>query len=90
MPVTNRVRAEHTRTFTGCRTCRRRHAKCDEERPKCGACSRLGLKCGGYSAQLSWVTDEDDADSNGQQALCYRYPLFSGMYGHLDSNEVVA
>ncbi|CAH0053713.1 unnamed protein product [Clonostachys solani] len=88
MPVTNRVRAEHSRTFTGCRTCRRRHAKCDEERPECGACSRLGLKCGGYSAQLSWVTDEYDADSNDQPALCYRYPLFSDLERRIMSDSL--
>ncbi|BFZ53147.1 hypothetical protein PYCC9005_000170 [Savitreella phatthalungensis] len=34
-----------TRTRTGCSTCRARRVKCDEQKPACGACGRLGLKC---------------------------------------------
>lgn len=32
----------------GCVTCRRRRVKCDETRPFCKACLRLGLECAGY------------------------------------------
>ncbi|QIX00342.1 hypothetical protein AMS68_005859 [Peltaster fructicola] len=28
-----------------CQTCRTRKSKCDEQRPKCGLCQRLGLDC---------------------------------------------
>ncbi|KAJ9615730.1 hypothetical protein H2200_001807 [Cladophialophora chaetospira] len=31
-----------------CLTCKRRHVKCDEARPTCSPCRRLGLDCGGY------------------------------------------
>ena len=37
----------------GCRTCRRRHVKCDEARPTCHDCSRLKLKCEYGSPPLS-------------------------------------
>jgi hypothetical protein len=33
------------RTLSGCLTCRRRRKKCDEARPQCTTCSRLGLRC---------------------------------------------
>ncbi|KAF4550695.1 Fungal Zn(2)-Cys(6) binuclear cluster domain-containing protein 6 [Elsinoe fawcettii] len=28
-----------------CQTCRSRKSKCDEQRPKCGLCTRLGVEC---------------------------------------------
>lgn len=33
------------RSVKGCSTCKGRSKKCDETRPKCGACSRLDLDC---------------------------------------------
>jgi hypothetical protein len=33
------------RTLSGCLTCRRRRKKCDDVRPQCTLCSRLGLHC---------------------------------------------
>ncbi|KAL9044983.1 MAG: hypothetical protein Q9214_001920 [Letrouitia sp. 1 TL-2023] len=32
-----------------CLTCKRRRVKCDEARPACSPCCRLGLDCGGYA-----------------------------------------
>lgn len=46
-----------SRTFTGCRTCRSRHLKCDEARPTCSTCLRLNLECRGYEARLLWVSE---------------------------------
>ncbi|KAF2717026.1 hypothetical protein K431DRAFT_256312 [Polychaeton citri CBS 116435] len=43
------------RTFTGCKTCRRRRVKCGEERPACNQCRRLELHCEGYDALLQWM-----------------------------------
>ncbi|KAK4226390.1 hypothetical protein QBC38DRAFT_480562 [Podospora fimiseda] len=40
------------RSSTGCQTCRKRHVKCDEKRPTCLDCSRLGLECE-YTAPLT-------------------------------------
>jgi hypothetical protein len=33
----------------GCATCKQRRVKCDEGRPECQECQRLGRECGGYS-----------------------------------------
>ncbi|KAH6980831.1 fungal-specific transcription factor domain-containing protein [Ilyonectria sp. MPI-CAGE-AT-0026] len=84
-------KVERTRTFTGCRTCRSRHAKCDEARPQCGTCQRLGLDCGGYGARLFWITDdsalrpEQQLSHRGSQ---FRYPLFTEAHRRLMSAEL--
>ncbi|RSL52044.1 hypothetical protein CEP53_008220 [Fusarium sp. AF-6] len=39
----------------GCSTCRRRKKKCDEGRPFCLACRKLGVVCPGYQKLLRWV-----------------------------------
>jgi Fungal Zn(2)-Cys(6) binuclear cluster domain len=44
------------RSRTGCWTCRTRKVKCDEGRPVCGQCSRLGHNCD-YSPRLSFRDD---------------------------------
>ncbi|KAI0106604.1 hypothetical protein F4776DRAFT_645915 [Hypoxylon sp. NC0597] len=42
------------RTRTGCRNCRIRRKKCDERRPACSACIRLGRQCDGYATKLKF------------------------------------
>ncbi len=44
------------RSRTGCWTCRKRKVKCDEGRPQCGQCSRLGHTCD-YSPRLAFRDD---------------------------------
>jgi hypothetical protein len=44
------------RSRTGCWTCRTRKVKCDEGRPVCGQCSRLGHVCD-YNPRLSFRDD---------------------------------
>ncbi|KIW42503.1 uncharacterized protein PV06_06048 [Exophiala oligosperma] len=44
------------RSRTGCWTCRTRKVKCDERRPECGQCSRLGHTCD-YSPRLAFRDD---------------------------------
>ncbi|ODN79329.1 hypothetical protein, variant [Cryptococcus amylolentus CBS 6039] len=41
---TGRPKRKRVRTVTGCRTCRARRVKCDEQRPKCGNCLRHPLR----------------------------------------------
>jgi hypothetical protein len=36
------------RAKTGCGTCRRRKKKCDEAKPECNNCTRIGVICQGY------------------------------------------
>lgn len=38
-------RRSRVRSKDGCKTCRRRRVKCDEIKPRCGPCTRLGKKC---------------------------------------------
>ncbi|KAL4935276.1 hypothetical protein BDV06DRAFT_207346 [Aspergillus oleicola] len=33
------------RSRNGCKSCRERRTKCDEQKPSCGTCTRLGRKC---------------------------------------------
>lgn len=47
-------KAVRRRTFTGCWTCRSRRVKCDEARPQCSRCTRLGVQCEGYGIRLNW------------------------------------
>ncbi|TRX93233.1 hypothetical protein FHL15_005812 [Xylaria flabelliformis] len=42
------------RTRTGCLTCREDGYKCDEQKPFCGRCVRLGKRCKGYGLKLKW------------------------------------
>lgn len=51
-----RSRRAHTKTRTGCRTCRQRKVKCDETRPICTNCSKRGLhsECE-YRDTVVWV-----------------------------------
>ncbi|KAJ9418997.1 fungal-specific transcription factor domain-containing protein [Fusarium oxysporum] len=75
-----RSKVGRTRTFTGCRTCRRRHTKCDEGRPSCRVCGQSGLNCDGYGARLQWASDNSAELANDHQASDLhrlRYPLFS-------------
>ncbi|KAK8062914.1 hypothetical protein PG997_015011 [Apiospora hydei] len=51
----------YTRTRTGCFTCREDGYKCDEQKPHCGRCLRLGKTCKGYGVRLKWHTLETPA-----------------------------
>ncbi|KAI0385121.1 hypothetical protein F5Y04DRAFT_277187 [Hypomontagnella monticulosa] len=41
-------RTSAPKTRTGCITCKRRHIKCDEEKPHCSNCVQGGRQCEGY------------------------------------------
>ncbi|KAI0470767.1 hypothetical protein GGR56DRAFT_682753 [Xylariaceae sp. FL0804] len=44
-----RKRASKPKVRTGCISCKRRHVKCDEEKPSCAECDRIGIMCEGYA-----------------------------------------
>ncbi|WWC91482.1 uncharacterized protein L201_006428 [Kwoniella dendrophila CBS 6074] len=51
---------KNQRKRSGCLTCRLRKKKCDEGKPACGACTRLGLDCMGYEAKRpTWMNKKD-------------------------------
>lgn len=45
---------QHTRTKTGCLTCRQRKKKCDERKPTCRNCEHKNVPCGGYKLPMKW------------------------------------
>ncbi|WWD21426.1 hypothetical protein CI109_105911 [Kwoniella shandongensis] len=50
------------RAKTGCITCRLRKKRCDEAKPICATCSRLGIECLGYGAKRpKWLREKDNA-----------------------------
>ncbi|KAH8649481.1 hypothetical protein BGZ60DRAFT_201347 [Tricladium varicosporioides] len=44
----NRKRAKKPKVRTGCRTCKVRRVKCDEQKPHCKKCLAFGVTCDGY------------------------------------------
>ncbi|KAJ5919872.1 hypothetical protein N7454_009707 [Penicillium verhagenii] len=60
--TSQRVEANsHTRSFTGCATCRTRHVKCDEGLPTCSMCSYAGLSCAGYKKDFFFDARSPDS-----------------------------
>ncbi|RBR27004.1 uncharacterized protein FIESC28_00272 [Fusarium coffeatum] len=51
MRATQRQRAFAPKKRTGCLTCKKRHKKCDEEKPICQRCKKGGYVCDGYEKQ---------------------------------------
>ncbi|KAF1850049.1 uncharacterized protein K460DRAFT_411828 [Cucurbitaria berberidis CBS 394.84] len=45
VPPKGTTRARRSRGITACQTCRNRKTKCDNERPTCGYCARVGANC---------------------------------------------
>ncbi|CAF3502421.1 unnamed protein product [Fusarium graminearum] len=48
-------RSRRTHSFGGCKTCRKRHLKCDQSLPKCNRCTQAGLACEGFTPALRWL-----------------------------------
>ncbi|KAK5956753.1 hypothetical protein OHC33_002241 [Knufia fluminis] len=47
-PKRTRVKASHSKVRTGCARCRQRRVKCDETKPACLRCIKVGETCSGY------------------------------------------
>ncbi|KAJ5172204.1 hypothetical protein N7492_004797 [Penicillium capsulatum] len=45
----------------GCLTCKERRVKCDEARPKCRPCQRLGIPCAGYKTRYANIRFKDQS-----------------------------
>jgi hypothetical protein len=48
-------RSRRTHSFGGCKTCRKRHLKCDQSLPRCNRCAQAGLTCEGFTPALRWL-----------------------------------
>ncbi|KAH7118156.1 hypothetical protein B0J13DRAFT_514079 [Dactylonectria estremocensis] len=59
-----RQRNISTRNRNGCVTCRARRLKCDETKPECNRCTRLGLPCGGYTPRIIFKDQTEKFNQN--------------------------
>ncbi|KAF4973334.1 hypothetical protein FZEAL_9350 [Fusarium zealandicum] len=50
------TRKNITRSRNGCAVCKSKRLKCDEAKPSCSRCERLGIPCPGYKKPLKWTT----------------------------------
>ncbi|KAF2840194.1 hypothetical protein M501DRAFT_991220 [Patellaria atrata CBS 101060] len=50
----------------GCLRCKRQKLKCDETKPQCGRCVRVGGQCPGYTRLLKWSTKYEAFSSNAE------------------------
>ncbi|KAH7157312.1 fungal-specific transcription factor domain-containing protein [Dactylonectria estremocensis] len=65
---------KHSKTFTGCWTCRGRKVKCDEERPGCRQCRQKNLACQGYGVRLHWMPSETGPAGSNVDPLPQQLP----------------
>ncbi|RPB29222.1 hypothetical protein L211DRAFT_262604 [Terfezia boudieri ATCC MYA-4762] len=42
---TTQTRRSHTKSRNGCKTCKKRHIRCDESFPQCGNCTKHNVRC---------------------------------------------
>ncbi|PLB53384.1 hypothetical protein P170DRAFT_380058 [Aspergillus steynii IBT 23096] len=56
------TRTTSSRSRTGCIPCRRKHQKCDEQRPICSFCSFRGMQCQ-YPSGLKWMRQTEPMTS---------------------------
>ncbi|KAL4963462.1 Zn(II)2Cys6 transcription factor [Aspergillus stella-maris] len=57
-----RSKPRRSHTLGSCRTCRRRHVRCDAKRPSCETCSTLGLQCEGFTDDIEWSPGTSNKD----------------------------
>lgn len=63
----------HKKSRKGCATCKRRRVKCDEARPLCGNCERMGIQCIFLSAEQHGNNEmyEHEHDQNDSSEHVY-------------------
>ncbi|PPJ58890.1 hypothetical protein CBER1_04427 [Cercospora berteroae] len=64
MPEAVAKRRSTKKSRGGCSRCKAQHLKCDEVKPHCGRCSRLGVQCPGYVQKYKWLNDTTSAASS--------------------------
>lgn len=86
--ATNRKKKFHHKTRSGCTTCRQRRVKCDETKPQCLKCQKVGQICRGYEPPKTWLfqrtsgtntsassSDKDIVASQHKQSLDAQSPF---------------
>ncbi|KAF2434882.1 hypothetical protein EJ08DRAFT_693371 [Tothia fuscella] len=62
-----RKRASRPKVKTGCRTCKIRHVKCNEQRPECLQCTSTGRKCDGYTEVVTKPSPSTSDDTSSPE-----------------------
>ncbi|GFF31220.1 putative C6 transcription factor [Aspergillus udagawae] len=62
-----------THALGACRTCRRRHVKCDQKRPSCRTCRSLGVTCERPPSKVRWMQNPHTGDSAEDQREARRH-----------------
>ncbi|KAL4997459.1 fungal-specific transcription factor domain-containing protein [Aspergillus recurvatus] len=85
-------RPRRSHTLGACRTCRRRHVKCDQKRPACRTCRTLGVPCEGFANEVRWMREGNQDDKveehNGTRRHLYTEQSRQSMSTSLSSNLV--
>ncbi|KAI5463580.1 hypothetical protein BGZ63DRAFT_195670 [Mariannaea sp. PMI_226] len=84
-----RAKQPHTRSQTGCRTCRSRRVKCDGDRPSCSRCIKAGRFCDFGIPNLP-LRDRRALPLPGQQAWFVHSNQLQPIFWHtpLESNSI--
>ncbi|KAH6998788.1 hypothetical protein BKA56DRAFT_627019 [Ilyonectria sp. MPI-CAGE-AT-0026] len=64
-PPKDRKRRFHRRSKNGCQTCKRRHVRCDEQKPLCTNCLQTGSECIYPVPQQSLPSNESSPSNSG-------------------------
>ncbi|ODN82288.1 hypothetical protein L202_02568 [Cryptococcus amylolentus CBS 6039] len=67
-PSSGKASRKIHRGKTGCYSCRLRRKRCDEAKPICATCERLGIECMGYGTKRpGWLRDKESAQKAKEQ-----------------------
>ncbi|WVQ76103.1 hypothetical protein IAR50_005743 [Cryptococcus sp. DSM 104548] len=67
-PSSGKAGKKTHRGKTGCYSCRLRRKRCDEAKPICATCERLGIECMGYGTKRpGWLRDKESAHKAKEQ-----------------------
>ncbi|KAH8824136.1 hypothetical protein DL96DRAFT_248126 [Flagelloscypha sp. PMI_526] len=64
MRLEERIRKKHKKTRTGCKTCRQRRVRCDEDKPTCFNCQRREVACLWDENESMPLPPQQSLDSN--------------------------
>ncbi|KAE9985584.1 hypothetical protein EG327_004628 [Venturia inaequalis] len=76
-------RASKPKVKTGCLTCKIRHVKCDETKPKCMRCTNTGRDCDGYTEPAPSKSKSNRGSRSPRSAASpsspeRQFPVFTG------------
>ncbi|XWW97038.1 hypothetical protein V2A60_005018 [Cordyceps javanica] len=79
----NRGQKNRTKVKTGCKTCRIRKVKCDEDKPSCRKCVSTGRTCDGYESIFRFAAKQPPSDEPNHFVRTGPHRLPLAHHGHL-------